>query len=152
MMSRFRLGALVLVVAALLIPASIASAKGGGGGGGTGGGGGGGGGGSCATIDAFDMTAGYTADKPTITWSATTTNLCIDELAGSTAFDFSNDVTGFTGREVTMGRGTMSFGRTFVSTPGTKYTITVTVYAPNGKVQASQTKSVTGLPALAPAA
>ena len=145
----FKPAVLVMALVALLALAPAAMAKGGTGGGGTGGGGGGG---TCGSIDSFDVSGVYVDGQPSITWNAATTNNCIDELAGSTAFDFSNSQTGFTGREVYMGRGTMSFGRTFAATPGVKYTITVTVYAPNGKVQASQTKSATAPPALVPAA
>ena len=42
----------------------------------------------------------------------------------------------------------MSFGSTSTATPGVKYTITVSVYKPNGKVEATQTKSVVAPPAL----
>jgi hypothetical protein len=144
MTSIFRLGALVLTVAALLSSASIANAKGGGGGGG------GGGGTPCATIDNFAMSGGYVGGQPSITWSATTTNLCLDERAGSTGIDFKNGDTGFVGREVYAGLLTRSFGSTFTATPGTTYTITVTVYKANGSVVASQTKSITAPPALVP--
>jgi hypothetical protein len=131
MRSIFRAGAVMLAMAALLTPAATANAKGGGGGGG--------GGGACATIDSFTASGG----TGSITWSATTTNLCLDERAGSTAVDLKNETTGFVGRSVTFGRGTQSFGSTFAAAPGTRFTITVTVYAPSGKVQASQSKSVT---------
>jgi hypothetical protein len=128
MRSISRGGALLLAMAALLAPAATASAKGGGGGGV-----------ACATIDSFDASAAASS----ITWSATTTNLCLDERAGSTAIDIKNETTGFTGRAVTFGRGTQSFGSTFTAAPGTRFTLTVTVYAPSGRVQASQTKAVT---------
>src|SRR3954454_14729540 len=110
MKASFKPAALVLAVVALLALAPAAMAKGGGGGGG---------GGSCATIDSFTMSSGYNADsQPSVTWAAQTTNLCIDELAGTTAIDFSNSATGTTGRAVYAGRGTMSFGSTFTATPG----------------------------------
>ena len=136
MRSNFRLTALVFAVVALLAPAPAAIAKGGGGGGG-------GGGGTCATIDSFAMSSGYVDGQPSVTWSATTTNTCIDEFAGSTGIDFSNSQDGFTGRAVYFGRGTMSFGSTSVAKPNVKYTITVSVYTPSGKLVASQTKSAT---------
>jgi hypothetical protein len=140
----FKPGVLVLALVALLALAPAAMAKGGAGGGG----GGGGGGTPCATIDNFDMSGLYVDGQPSITWSAQTTNLCIDELAGSTGIDFSNSEDGFTGRAFYAGRGTMTFGSTSAAKPGVTYTITVTVYAPNGKVQATQTKSATAPPAL----
>jgi hypothetical protein len=145
MRSFSRLGALVLTAVALLAFAAAADAKGGGKGGG---GGKDGGGAACGTIDSFDVSAGYVNGQPSITWSAQTTNLCIDERAGSTAIDSTNESTGFVGRSVTFGRGTQTFGSTLTSAPGVKYTFTVTVYQPNGKIAATQTKSVTAPPAL----
>ena len=79
MRSNFKPAALVLAVVALLAMAPAAMAKGGGGGGG--------GGGACASIDSFTMTAGYVDGQPSVTWSAATTNNCIDELAGATGID-----------------------------------------------------------------
>ena len=137
----FKPAALVLALVALLAIAPAAMAKGGGGGGG-------GGGTPCGTIDSFDMSGVYVDGQPSITWSAQTTNLCIDEHTGSTAIDFSNSENGFTGRAVYGGRGTMTFGSTSAAKPGVTYTITITVYSPNGKIQATQTKSATAPPAL----
>ena len=142
MQSNFKPAAIVLAVLALLAFAPAAMARGGGDGGG------GGGGDKCATIDSFDVSSGYVDGQPSITWNATTTNLCIDEFGGSTAIDSSNSATGFTGRSVYFGRGTMNFGSTFTATPGVKYTFTVSVYTPSGKLIASQTKSATAPPAL----
>ncbi len=123
--------ALLLAIVALsaFAPAALASH----------GGGGGGGGAACATIDSFDVVAGAAS----ITWSAVTTNNCIDEFAGASAFDFSNSATGLTGRSVSVGRGTLTSGSTFAATPGVKYTITVSLYTPSGKLVTSQTKSAT---------
>ena len=137
MWSTFKPAALVLAIVALLTfaPAALASHGGDGGGGG--------GGGACATIDSFNVVAGAAS----ITWSAVTTNNCIDEFAGATAFDFSNSATGLTGRSVSVGRSTLTSGSTFAATPGVKYTITVSLYTPSGKLVTSQTKSATALAA-----
>src|SRR3954447_23212407 len=98
MSSNFKPVALVFALVALLAFApGAAMAKNGGGGTG---GGGGGGGAACGSIDNFDMTPGYTDGQSSITWSATTSNLCVDEFTGSTAFDFSNSETGLTFRSV----------------------------------------------------
>jgi hypothetical protein len=110
-------------------------------------GGGGGGGAACGSIDNFDVTSGYTDGQPSITWSATTSNLCLDEFTGSTAFDFSNSEDGLTLRAVYGQIGTRTFGGTFIAKPGVKYTITVSVQSKN-KLITSQTKSATAPPAL----
>jgi hypothetical protein len=129
MMFNFKAAAAAVVAGALLATAPAAMAKGGDGGGG----------GSCGTIDNFTQTVDA-ADV--VSWSVTTTNLCLDEFAGSTSFDFtSNGV--FAGREVYMGLGTRTWSRSFVGTPGVRYTMTVSINRPNGKLAASQTKSVT---------
>jgi hypothetical protein len=65
--------------------------------------------------------------------------------AGSTAIDIRNDSTGFVSRSVVGGLLARTFGGTFATPSGTKYTFTVTVYKANGKVVASQTKSATAL-------
>ena len=103
---------------------------------------GGGGDARCATIDSFDVTSGSTDGQPSITWSAVTSNLCLDEFAGSTAFDFSNSLDGLTGRSVYSQIGTRSYGGTFIAEPGVTYTITVSVQSKN-KLIASRTKSAT---------
>ena len=145
MQSKFKPTAILIALVALLACAPAAVAKGGGGGGG-------GGETACATIDSFNVASGYTDGQPSITWNAQTTNLCIDEFGGGTGIDFSNSRDGFVGRSFYAGRGTMTFGSTFVATPGVKYTFTVSVYTPSGKLVASQTKSATAPPALVPAA
>jgi hypothetical protein len=138
MRSNFKPVALVLALVALLVFApGAAMAKHGGGGGDA----------SCGSIDNFDMTLGYTDGQPTITWSATTTNLCLDEFTGTTAFNFSNSESGLTQRAVYGQIGTRTYGATFAAKPGVTYTITVQVQSKN-KLITSQTKSATGLPAL----
>ena len=140
MRSNFKPVALVLALVALLVfaPGAAMAKHGGGGGGGDA---------SCGSIDNFDMTPGYTDGQPTITWSATTTNLCLDEFTGTTAFNFSNSESGLTQRAVYGQIGTRTYGATFAAKPGVTYTITVQVQSKN-KLITSQTKSATGLPAL----
>jgi hypothetical protein len=139
--SNFKPVALVFAIAALLAFApGTAVAK-------HGGGGGGGGDAACGSIDSFDMTPGYTDGQPSITWSATTTNLCLDEFTGTTAFNFSNSETGLTFRSVYGQIGTRTYGGTISAKPGVTYTITVQVQSKN-KLITSQTKSATAPPAL----
>jgi hypothetical protein len=113
----------------------------------SGGGGGGGGGAACGSIDDFDMTPGYTDGQPSITWSATTSNLCLDEFTGSTAFNFSNSEDGLTFRAVYGQIGTRTYSGTIGAKPAVTYTITVQVQSKN-KLITSQTKSATAPPAL----
>src|SRR4051812_37361069 len=115
-----------------------------------GGGRGGDGGAACGSIDSFDMTPGYTDGQPSITWSATTTNLCLDEFTGTTAFEFSNSETGVTFRSLYGQIGTKTYGGTITAEPGVTYTITVQVQSKN-KLITSQTKSATAPPAVVPA-
>jgi hypothetical protein len=138
--SNFKPVALVFAVAALLAfaPGTAVAKHGGGGGGGDA---------ACGSIDSFDMTAGYTDGQPSITWSATTTNLCLDEFTGTTAFNFSNSETGLTFRSVYGQIGTRTYGGTISAKPGVTYTITVQVQSKN-KLITSQTKSATAPPAL----
>jgi hypothetical protein len=137
MRSNFKPVALVLALVALLAFApGAAMAKHGGGGDA-----------ACGSIDNFEMTPGYTEGQPSITWTATTTNLCLDEFTGTTAFDFSNSETGFTGRMVYGQIGTKTYGGTINAKPGVTYTITVQVQSKN-KLITSQTKSATAPPAL----
>src|SRR4051812_26382850 len=146
MRSKFKPVALVFALVALLAFApGAAMAKNGVSGGG--GGGGGGGGAACGSIDSFDMTPGYTDGRPTIPWSATTTNNCLDEFTGTTAFDFWNSETNFTFRSVYGQIGTRTYGGTINSTPGVTYRITVQVQSKN-KLITSQTKSAVGPPVL----
>src|SRR5690242_6467318 len=106
MRANIKAAAVAAAAAALLAtaPAAVAS----GGGGGTGGGGGGGG--SCGTIDNFTMSVDA-ADV--LSWSVTTTNLCLDEFAGSTSFDFTTNGV-LVGREVYGGLLTRTWSRSFV--------------------------------------
>jgi hypothetical protein len=126
MRSMFRLTSLI---AATLAIASPAMAKGGGGGGG---------GGSCATIDSLAVDATATGRS----LDAVVTMSCVDEHSGTVAFDFIDPGTGVrSGRAVIMS----SLGTRLYSIPvgatGTRTLVTVTVAAPNGKVQ--DTRSIT---------
>ena len=136
MTSRFRLAAMLAAVVAMLAFASTAAyAKGGGGGGG--------GGGTCATLNSFSNTVGTSLDGPTVTTAYSVFNGCVDERMSSIALDFKNDLTGFVGRQVTMASyGTNDYSRTWLAGFGGRYTITITVYSPNGKVQATATQRV----------
>src|SRR4051812_10671340 len=139
MRSNFKPIALVFALVALLAfaPGAAMAKNGVSGGGDT----------ACGTIDNFTMTPGYTDGQPTITWSATTTNSCLDEFTGTTAFNFWNSETNFTSRSVYGQIGTRTYGGVINSTPGITYTITVQVQSKN-KLITSQTKSVVGPPAL----
>ena len=110
-----------------------------------GGGDGGGGGGTCAQILSFSNTPSYTdAGAAAITTAYTVQQGCVDERAAAVSLTFHNDDTGFTGTEVNMTPlGTWSYSRTWTSTFGTRYTITLNVYSPNGKLQATQKQTVT---------
>src|ERR1700742_3765244 len=122
-MSRFT--TLTASLAATLAPASPALAKGGGGGGG-----------SCASIDSLTVDATATGRA----LDAVVTMNCLDEHSGAVAFDSVDPDTGATiGRAVIMSNlGT----RTYSLPLGAARTrFTVTVYAPNGKVQ--DTRSIT---------
>lgn len=135
MRSRFRGGVLLIAVIAMLAFASTALAKGSDGGGG---------GATCASITSFSNTPGFLLDSASVTTSYSVYNGCVDERMSSIALDIHNDDTGFTGRSVTMAKyGTNDYSNTWPSTYGTRYTITLTVYAPNGKVAATQTQRVT---------
>jgi hypothetical protein len=134
MTSRFRLSVLLMAVVAMFAFASTAGAKGGGGGGG----------GTCATLDSFSNALGSSVDGPTVTTSYSVFNGCVDERMSSIAVDYRNDTTGFVGRQVIMASyGANDFSRTWPAGYSTRYTITVTVYSPNGKVQATASQRVT---------
>lgn len=132
MKSTFKLAASLAVLVALLALTSSAMAKGGGGGGG--GNGGGGGGAACATIDALTV-------DPTPTGgaiNAVVTMGCFDEHSGAVAFDYKNASGVVFGRSVIMsslGTRTYSLPTRWPSDAGPATTVTVTVTAPNGKVQ-----------------
>ena len=132
MTSRFRLGALLAAVVAVFAFASPAMAKGGGGGGGT-----------CATLDSFSNTLGSGDGGPTVTTAYSVFNGCVDERMSSIAIDYRNETTGFVGRSVVMASyGLNTSTSTWLAGYSTRYTITITVYSPNGKVQASQSQRV----------
>jgi hypothetical protein len=132
MRSTFRLTALLAALVAMLALTSTAMAKGGGGGGG---------GATCATIDSLTV-------NPTATGSsldAVVTMNCFDEHSGAVAFDYINPDTGVKfARAVIMsnyGTRTYSIPLGASTTAGARTLFTVTVYAPNGKVQ--DTRSIT---------
>ena len=131
-MSRFRIGALVIALIAVLAFASSAMAKGGGGGA------------TCAQINSFSNTPGFLADGASVTTSYSVFNGCVDERMSAIAIDYHDDNTGFTGRSVTMAKyGANDYSSTWASPFSTRYTITLTVYAPNGKIAATETQRVT---------
>ena len=128
-----RIGTLLVALVASLTLASAGLAKGGGA--------------SCAQIIDFAVTQGSSADgQPTLTTSYTVDNECVDhENMSVAALDYSNSVDSFVGRAVTMlpyGSSTYT-GNASIAAPGVTYTETLTVYAPNGKVAATRTVSVT---------
>ena len=62
----------------------------------------------------------------------------------SIAIDFRNESTGFVGRSVVMASyGANGATRAWRADYSTRYTITITVYAPNGSVQATRSQTVT---------
>jgi hypothetical protein len=138
MTRRYRTGVLLVALVALLALAPSALARGGGGDAG-------GGGASCAQILQFSNTPTYTATgDPGITTSYTVQQGCVDEFAASVSLIYHNDSTGFTGTQVNMTPlGTYSYSNTWASGLGTRYTITLNVYAPNGKLVATQKQTVT---------
>jgi hypothetical protein len=138
-MSRLKLVPFVLALAASLVVASAASAKGGGGGGG------GGGTTTCVQIRDFSVTAGVDASgAPTYTTSYVVDNNCVDERMSSAALGYTNLTTGFVGRAVTMlSYGTNTLSRTAPGVAGQTLAITLTVYAPNGKIGGTSTQTVT---------
>ena len=135
MKSKTRLATVLAALVALLAFAPSALAKGGDGG-------------SCAQILSFSNTPGYVDGGAAITTAYTVFQGCVDERAASVSLVFHNDDTGFTGTEVNMTPlGTWSYSRTWNSGFGTRYTITLNVYAPNGKLVATQKQTVTALSA-----
>jgi hypothetical protein len=136
-MSKLKLVPFVLALAATLAVATTASARGGDGGGG-------GGTTTCVQIRDFSVTTGVDdAGAPTYTTSYVVENGCVDERMSSAALDYRNLTTGFVGRAVTMlSYGVSSFARTAPAVAGQTLSITLTVYAPNGKVGGTRTKTV----------
>ena len=128
-----RIGAVAVALVAVLALAPSAFAKGGDG--------------SCAQILSFSNTPGYNdAGGAVITTAYTVHQGCVDEFAASVSLTFKNDSTGFTGTEVNMTPvGTWSYSRTWSTTFSTRYDITLSVYSPNGKLQATQKQTVTAL-------
>lgn len=130
-MSRFRVVALVIAVVAMLAFASSALAKGGGGA-------------TCAQINSFSNTPGFLLDSASVTNELQRLQGCVDERMSAIAIDYRNDNTGVSGRSVTMAKyGPNDYSSTWASPFSTRYTITLTVYAPNGKVAATETQRVT---------
>ena len=140
--SRVKIGVLVAALGALLALAPAALARGGGGTGG-------GGGGSCAQILSFSNTPVYTdSGDAAITTAYTVKQGCVDEHSVAVDLTFHNDSTGFTGIQSTMTPlGTYSYSNTWLSGFGTRYTITLELWSPNGKLQDSQKQTVTALTA-----
>ena len=134
MRSKSRIGVLVVALVALLALAPSALAKGGDGG-------------NCAQILSFSNTPAYAATgEAVITTAYTVAQGCVDERAAAVSLTFHNDSTGFTGTEVNMTPlGTYSYSRTWPSGFDTRYTITLNVYAPSGKLVATQKQTVTAL-------
>jgi len=152
MASRFRIGAFVIALVAVLAITPSAFAKGGisgGGGGGTGGGGGGGVTANCAQILSFSNTPSYNADGAAVITTAYSVHQgCLDEFSGNITLIIHNDDTGFTGTSVRMTPvGDWTYSSTWPSGFGTRYTITLNVYAPNGQLAATQKQTVTALDA-----
>ena len=133
-MSKLKLVPFVLALAATLAVATTASAKGGGGGGTT----------TCVQIRDFSVATGVDeSGAPTYTTSYVVDNNCVDELMSSAALDYRNLTTGFVGRAVTMlSYGVNTFSRTAPGVAGQTLQITLTVYAPNGKVGGTATQTV----------
>jgi hypothetical protein len=131
-----KIGALVLAVAAMAPLASSAMAKGGAGGGA-----------SCAQILDFTVTPGVTADQPALRIGYAVNNGCVDERAATVALDSRNNVTGFATRAVNMQPlGVASYSSVSAAGPLLgSFTLTLTVYAPNGKVADTRTQTVSGL-------
>ena len=80
---------------------------------------------------------------------------CVDhEKTGRVALDYSNSVSGYAGRSFWgFGYGTFSWSSAVgAATPGVTYTLTLTVYLPNGKVGDQRTISSTVPAAVAPVA
>jgi hypothetical protein len=126
----------LLAVVAMLALAPTALAKGGGGGGG-------GGDATCATLNSFGNALGSSADGPTITTSYSVFNGCVDEFMASINVTYKNETTGFVGTSVVMASyGLNTSSRTWLAGYSTRYTITIAVYSPNGKVQATQSQRV----------
>ena len=120
------------------------------------GGGGGGGGASCAKILDFAQALTYDANnQPLLQTSFTVYNGCVDhEKSGSVGLDYSNSVSGYTGRSFWgFGYGPFSWSSTpSAVTRGVTYTVTLTVYTPGGKIGDQRTISTTVPDAIAPAA
>lgn len=133
MTSRIKVGPLLAVLVALLAFAPSALAKGGDGG-------------NCAQIIDFSNTPSYVDGGAAITTAYTVFQGCVDERAASVSLVYHNDSTGFTGTSVVMTPlGTWSYSSTWNSGFSTRYTITLNVYAPNGKLVATQKQTVTAL-------
>jgi hypothetical protein len=158
-MPKFRITTLLIALVAMLAFSSSALAKHGGDGGGGGGGKGGGGGGgdaeiACARIDSFTLTTGHDeSGAPTLTKSYSISTTCFDEGGASAAEDSINNTTGFVGRSLWyLYPGLNTSTTTTKARAGDSITMTLTVYAPNGKIADQRTQTVTIPVALTPAA
>jgi hypothetical protein len=133
MTSRFKLAAPLVAVVAMLAFASTAPAKGDGGGDKT-----------CATLNSFTNTPGHGVDSASVTTSYSVFNGCVDERMSAIAIDFRNESTGFVGRAVVMASYGLNDKTTvWRASYSTRYVITITVYAPNGKVQGTRSQRIT---------
>jgi hypothetical protein len=128
-MTKLKLGTFILALVAALALASTAGAKGGA---------------SCAQILDFNVTPGYSGDQPVFTTSYRIDNTCVDhEKMSGRAIEYRNDATGFVGRAFTpLSYGLNTYTGVSAATPETSYTITLTVYAPNGKVADTRSQTI----------
>lgn len=136
MKSQFKFTALLAVLVALLALAPAAMAKHGGGGGG--------GGGTCATIDSLTFRITETGGAI----DAVVTMGCFDEHSGTVAFDYRDARTGtLIGRSVitsSLGTRTYSQPTSWPSATSPAVVVTVTVTAPNGKIQDTESIAIGG--------
>lgn len=132
MTPRLRTGTLIAALVALLAFAPSAFAKGGDGGG------------SCAQILNFSLTPVLLDAGAGIDTEYTVQQGCVDERAASVSLVWHNDTTNTTVTSVIMTPlGTWSYSNVFHTTYSTRYTVTLNVYAPNGKLAATQKQTVT---------
>jgi hypothetical protein len=146
MKPNFRLGALVLALAAVLALAPGALAKGGSGGGG---------GGadnnkvSCATINAFTNTPGYVGSRASIKSDFTVTHFC--EKPATVKILYRNDLTGKVELDANVmvpAGGPLSYTNDWPAARfSTPYTLTLQIWdnGSGGKIVATQVQSVTTL-------
>jgi hypothetical protein len=131
-MSKLRLATLLLALAAMLAGASTASAKGGGGTT------------TCVQILAFDYATSVVDGQLVLTTSYTVDNRCVDETMSVADVTFTNNATGFVGIEARMlSYGVNTLSRSQPVGSGLSLTASLSVYAPNGKLGGTATRTVT---------